>query len=267
MTADVNSGLKGHVTRNKIIMWLREMTYAYKIKHLHRQKKVKREYIESFGKKVTSRKNEFRVFLCYWRKSPFAASAPNHLTHLTVSIPAAIFSRSIGQICNLSPILAIYCLLISQTFDTKPSARRQKGLTGYCFKYIDRPFCLWTDNLYWLKCNRVYMGAVLSIIWGRSMWVCNNNAYMTVYGMYCHDLEVMSSNPDQVELRVQKSLMAGRLEQAFQWHGMYCHDLEVMSSNHDVVELGVQSTSVLSRTWTKNIISLPFLVILGKYTT
>ena len=30
------------------------------------------------------------------------------------------------------------------------------------------------------------------------------------------------------------------------------HDLEVMSSNPDRVELGVRSTSVLSRTWTKN---------------
>ena len=26
--------------------------------------------------------------------------------------------------------------------DIKSSAWRQKGLTGYCFKYIDRPFCL-----------------------------------------------------------------------------------------------------------------------------
>ena len=27
------------------------------------------------------------------------------------------------------------------------SARRQKGLTGYCFKYIDRSFYLQTDDL------------------------------------------------------------------------------------------------------------------------
>ena len=36
-----------------------------------------------------------------------------------------------------------------------------------------------------------------------------------------------------------------------QWHEMYCHDLEVMSSNPGRVELGVRSTSVLSRTWSK----------------
>ena len=41
---------------------------------------------------------------------------------------------------------------------------------------------------------------------------------------------------------------------AFQWHEMYCRDLEVMSSNPSWVELGVCSTSVLSRTWTKDII-------------
>ena len=27
------------------------------------------------------------------------------------------------------------------------SARRHKDLTGYCFKYIDRPFCLRTDDI------------------------------------------------------------------------------------------------------------------------
>ena len=47
--------------------------------------------------------------------------------------------------------------------------------------------------------------------------------------------------------------MAEWLEQASQWHEMYCHDLEVMSSNPGRVELGVRirSTSVISRTWTK----------------
>ena len=42
-----------------------------------------------------------------------------------------------------------------------------------------------------------------------------------------------------------------------QWHGLYCHDLEVMSSNPSRVELGVHGTSVLSRTWTKNIFIWP----------
>ena len=49
--------------------------------------------------------------------------------------------------------------------------------------------------------------------------------------------------------------MAEWLEQASQQHEMCCHDLEVMSSNPGRVELGVISTSVLSRTRTKNIIS------------
>ena len=46
--------------------------------------------------------------------------------------------------------------------------------------------------------------------------------------------------------------MAEWLEQASQWHEMYCHDLEVMSSNPGQVELGVRSTSALTRTWTKH---------------
>ena len=45
-----------------------------------------------------------------------------------------------------------------------------------------------------------------------------------------------------------KSLMAEWLKQASQRHDMYCHDIEVMSSSPDQVELGVHSTSVLSRT-------------------
>ena len=51
--------------------------------------------------------------------------------------------------------------------------------------------------------------------------------------------------------------MAEWLEQASQWHEMYCHDLEVMSSNPGRVELGVLGISVLSRTWTKHIIKAP----------
>ena len=47
-----------------------------------------------------------------------------------------------------------------------------------------------------------------------------------------------------------KSLMATWLEQTYQLqrHEMCCHDLEVMSLNPNQVELGVRSTSVLGRT-------------------
>ena len=37
--------------------------------------------------------------------------------------------------------------------------------------------------------------------------------------------------------------MAKWLEQASQWHEMFCHDLEVMSSNPGRVKPGVRSTS------------------------
>ena len=50
--------------------------------------------------------------------------------------------------------------------------------------------------------------------------------------------------------------MAKWLEQLSQWHKIYCHDLEVMSSNPGQVELGVRGTSLLSRTWTKDIFFL-----------
>ena len=53
----------------------------------------------------------------------------------------------------------------------------------------------------------------------------------------------------------QMSLMAKWLNQASQWHEMYCHDLEVMSSNPVWIELGMHITSVLSHTWTKSKLS------------
>ena len=36
--------------------------------------------------------------------------------------------------------------------------------------------------------------------------------------------------------------MAEWLEQASQWHGMYCHNLEIMSSNPSQVKLEVFGT-------------------------
>ena len=36
--------------------------------------------------------------------------------------------------------LTFGCVCVSNS-----STRRQKGLTDYCFKYIDRPFCRQTD--------------------------------------------------------------------------------------------------------------------------
>ena len=47
-----------------------------------------------------------------------------------------------------------------------------------------------------------------------------------------------------------KSLMAEWVRAGVLVTWMYCHDLEVMSSNPGRVELGVYSTSVLSHTWT-----------------
>ena len=43
----------------------------------------------------------------------------------------------------------------------------------------------------------------------------------------------------------QKSLMVKGLEQASQWHEMYCHDLEVVNSNPIQIQLGAHSTSAL----------------------
>ena len=56
------------------------------------------------------------------------------------------------------------------------------------------------------------------------------------------------------------------LQQVSQGHEMYCHDLEVMSSNPGWVELGVHSTSVPSRTGTKYIFQTRIMRVLFSYT-
>ena len=53
--------------------------------------------------------------------------------------------------------------------------------------------------------------------------------------------------PATIHIAAYWSLPRYALRQGRQ-HEMYCHDLEVMSSNPGRVELGVLGTSVLSRT-------------------
>ena len=71
--------------------------------------------------------------------------------------------------------------------------------------------------------------------------------------MYCHNLEVIGSNPGQTKhggggaysaalvIHELKLLMAEWLGQASQGHKMYCHDMEVMGSKPDQVKRGVTS--------------------------
>ena len=70
------------------------------------------------------------------------------------------------------------------------------------------------------------------------------------------NLRCVTSCPHPIHIHIHKeSLMAKWLVQASQWQEMYCHDLEVMSSNPSRIKLGVHSASVLSHrpTWSKNI--------------
>ena len=73
-------------------------------------------------------------------------------------------------------------------------------------------------------------------------------------------LHGQSSYTDCLSQAETESLMAKWLEQLSQWHEMYCHGLEIMSSNPGRVKLGVQSTSVLSSTWSKNKLQLYFSI-------
>ena len=66
----------------------------------------------------------------------------------------------------------------------------------------------------------------------------------------------MGRNPYKTALcNAENITLKHAYQQASQWHELYCHDLEVMSSNPGWVKFGVRGTSVISRTWTKNIIN------------
>ena len=48
--------------------------------------------------------------------------------------------------------------------EIKLSVQRQKGLTGYCFKYTDRPFCLRTDEMQWAHKSQDHNDVALLIL-------------------------------------------------------------------------------------------------------
>ena len=50
---------------------------------------------------------------------------------------------------TLSIIVKIDCIKVINQTKIMSSAQRQKGLTGYCFKFTDRPFCFRSDDVFW----------------------------------------------------------------------------------------------------------------------
>ena len=85
--------------------------------------------------------------------------------------------------------------------------------------------------------------------WMSDLVICKFRKSLFIHDTECPYGDQVSLNNPQKGL---KSLMDEWLEQASQWHEMCCHDLEVMSSNPGWVELRVRSTSVLSRTWSQD---------------
>ena len=65
------------------------------------------------------------------------------------------------------------------------SAQRQKGLPSYCFKYIDRPFCLQADNnvkvLLCLYSHILHLHLLSSGIWPED---CHDNCWKKLWGFF-----------------------------------------------------------------------------------
>ena len=62
--------------------------------------------------------------------------------------------------------------------------------------------------------------------------------------LVCENLTLLSMPRPYHFLWLPKSLMVKWLEQVSRWHEVCCHDLEVMSLNPDWFDLGVDGTSV-----------------------
>ena len=75
--------------------------------------------------------------LLQWMNITWCDTSEN-ATHVNVEYLATAFDE-FHSIVNILDYLTVDTCI--------SSAWRQKGITGYCFKYIDRPFCLRTDVL------------------------------------------------------------------------------------------------------------------------
>ena len=102
--------------------------------------------------------------------SPITPSSfsPRPLSKLTLSQPivpclmcgAPNKIRQLGQEGSKWPTGQDDDSALFTIYKTISSVWRRKGLTGYCFKYIDRPFCLWTDDF--VHCLRKASWSTLS---------------------------------------------------------------------------------------------------------
>ena len=67
---------------------------------------------------------KFMAMFCFWQGS------------YVYSIEPGLYAQVIIVLSNRADAMS----------HSSSSAQRQKGLSGYCFKYVDRPFCLQTEK-------------------------------------------------------------------------------------------------------------------------
>ena len=93
--------------------------------------------------------------------SPYLSKHPYHRAVISVTVLACISNSpfsSWNQTTSVHPLVKVLLTVTVPIQDTvlnwyprnwsyNSLAWRQKDLTGCCFKYIDRPFCLWTNEL------------------------------------------------------------------------------------------------------------------------
>ena len=66
--------------------------------------------------------------------------------YISVAIKASLFKFNMFNMYKKQYFQNVFSFVVNSKLLIS-SAQRQKGLTGYCFKYRDRPFCLQTNDL------------------------------------------------------------------------------------------------------------------------
>ena len=74
------------------------------------------------------------------------------------------------KVTPIPDLVILWILSVRSNDSCISSAWRQMGLTGYCFKFIDRPFCIQGDNLMLLTEYNVFSLKYLTVWFYPQAW-------------------------------------------------------------------------------------------------
>ena len=87
------------------------------------------------------------------------------------------------------------------------SAQRQRGLNGYCFKYIDRSFCLWTDAVSSAHQHATFLGKKNGRdhhVEEKELWAQSQGIHV---GLFLYTTELFSQIDNQCTVYIPKEVV------------------------------------------------------------